>query len=286
MTKSNVRQELEQRASRAILAKSFYRWESALLIAGTIVLSALTGLGMLNIGFPFWVWLVLGGVGETALVWSSLQDPEFRTKAVGEMFREKFDARGLKNKMLRSQVQKALEYRDSIDRVVNESQEGVLRDHLKDVSSGITSWMENIFRLARRLDAYAADQVLQRDRQTVQPEIDQMKKRLGTEDDGEVKRQLSQAIAQKQIQRDNLKKLEAVMEQAEIQMDRTLAAMATAYSQVKLLDSRSVNSGRAQRLQHDIVDQVQALQDVVQTMDQVYQLGTSQLGQGAIKTQP
>jgi len=56
--------------------------------------------------------------------------------------------------------------------------------------------------------------------------------------------------------------------------------MGTVYSQIMILGSRDVASGRAQRLGQDIADQVQALQDVVETMDEVYQAGTDPLGLG------
>jgi hypothetical protein len=56
--------------------------------------------------------------------------------------------------------------------------------------------------------------------------------------------------------------------------------MGTVYSQVKLLGSRDVASGRAQRLQQEIDDQVHALQDVVDTMDEVYQASADPLGLG------
>jgi hypothetical protein len=100
------------------------------------------------------------------------------------------------------------------------------------------------------------------------------------EDDDTVKRQISQTIAQKQIQRDNLRKLRNVMEQGQFQLESTITAMGTVYSQMMLLGSRDIASGRAQRLQQDVDDQVQALQDVVQTMDEVYQTGTDPLGLG------
>ena len=86
------------------------------------------------------------------------------------------------------------------------------------------------------------------------------------EDSDAVKRQISQAIAQKQIHRDNLRKLQNAMEQAQFQLESTITALGTVYSQVKLLSARDVASGRAQRLQQEIVDQVQALQDVVETV--------------------
>lgn len=283
MTNSSFQKEIERKATRAILTRAVYRWESAVIIALTVGLAALTLTGVILAQFPFWqwwFWLVLGAVGEVALVWSSLKDPEFRAKAVAEMFHEKFNAREIKNKKRRGQVEQALEYRDQIGKAIDGSREGVLRSHLADVSQDITAWMENVFRLARRLDDYEADETIRRDMQAVEPAIEKLKKRLALEDDDTVKRQISQAIAQRQIQRDNLRKLQIVMEQAEFQLESTITAMGTVYSQMMILNSRDVSSGRARRLQQDVTDQVQALQDVVQTMDEVYRAGADPLGLG------
>jgi hypothetical protein len=278
MAKSSFQEELERRATRAILTRYIYRWESAAIIGLTLVLFVLVPEPL-----PFWqgwYWLVLGALGEIGLVWSSLKDPEFRARAVADMFREKFKSREIKSGELRGQVDKALEYRDRIDEVISKSREGVLRAHLTDVSRGITDWMENVFRLAKRLDAYETDDMIHQDLRSVEPAIENLKKRLALEDDDTVKRQISQAIAQRQIQRDNLRKLQNVMERAEFQLDSTLTAMSTVYSQMMILSSRDVASGRAQRLQQDIADQVQALQDVVSTMDEVYRVGSDPLDLG------
>ena len=279
MPQKSFQQELEARATRAILARAVYRWESAVIIALTLILVFLIPKPL-----PFWepwYWILLGVLGEMALVWSSLRDPAFRATAVAEMFHEKFDAREIRNQKLQAQVLQAQEYRNSIDAAIASSRESVLRDHLSDASQEITAWLENVFRLAERLDAYLADKTIQRDRQSVTPAIENLKKRLATEDDDAVKRQISQAIAQRQIQRDNLRELENVMERAEIQLESTLTAMGTVYSQIMILSARDVASGRAQRLQQDIADQVQALQDVVQTLDEVYQAGAKQPGPGS-----
>jgi hypothetical protein len=278
MAKSNFKDELQQKAARAILIRSIYRWESAAIIALTLIL-----LFLIPQPFPFWLpwfWLVLGALGEIGLVWSSVRDPEFRAKAVAEMFREKFEPGEIENKALRTRVEKALEYREGIDGAIATSREGILRDHMADVSQGITDWMENVFRLAKRLDAYMSDEVIRQDLQSVEPAIEALKKRLALEDSDRVKRQISQAIAQKQIHRDNLRRLQNAMEQAQFQLESTITAMGTVYSQVKLLGSRDVASGRAQRLQQEIDDQVHALQDVVDTMDEVYQASADPLGLG------
>lgn len=283
MAKSSFRDELERKAARAILTRSIYRWESAVIIAITLSLSLLTLANVIPAPFglwQWWFWLILGGLGEAALVWSSVKDPEFRARAVAEMFREKFDARRIRSEKLRARAEKALEYRERIEGIINQAREGIMRQHLRDVSRGMTQWLENVFRLARRLDAYEHDEVIHQDRRTVDPAIESLKKRLAVEDDGTVQRQISQAIAQRQIQRDNLRKLQNVMERAEFQLESTITAMGTVYSQVMILDSREIASGRARRLQEEIDEQVQTLQDVVQTMDEVYRAGTDPLGLG------
>jgi hypothetical protein len=283
MKQSSFQDELEKKAGRAILTRSVYRWESAVIIALALSLALLSLVGVIPAlfgVFQWWFWLILGALGEAGFVWSSVKDPEFRARAVGEMFREKFNADEVQNKALQQRVEKALEYRDRIDEAITKSKAGVMREHMTDVSQGITTWMESVFRLARRLDAYMADETLRQDLQAVEPAIESLKRRLAVEDDDTVKRQISQTIAQKQIQRDNLRKLRNVMEQGQFQLESTITAMGTVYSQMMLLSSRDIASGRAQRLQQDVDDQVQALQDVVQTMDEVYQSGTDPLGLG------
>ena len=283
MTKSSFQDELERKARRAILVRSLYRWESAAIIALTLILFFLFPQPL-----PFWqpwFWLILGLLGEAGLVWSSLTDPNFRAQAVAEMFHEKFNPNEIENPGLRQRVEKALEYRDRMDALINSSREGIMRQHLTDVSRSTTQWLENVFRLAKRLDAYLADEMIRQDLQSLPSAIGNLKKRLALEDSDPVKRQISQTIAQKQIQLDNLRKLQNVMEQAQFQLESTITAMGTLHSQMMILSARDVASGRAKRLQQDIADQVQALQDVVQTMDEVYRSGADPLGLG-LETDP
>lgn len=279
MAKGTLQDELEKRAARAIVTRSIYRWESATILGLTLILAAFSS----RLGIPgwhWWYWLIFGLIGEIALVWSSVKEPEFRARAVADMFREKFKPGAIKNDALRGRVARALEYQERIHASIAKGRDSVLRDHLTDVSRGVNDWMQNVFRLAQRLDAYLADDTIRQDLQSVDPEIDRLKKRLALEDDDPVKRQISQAIAQKKIQGDNLRKLQNVMEQAQFQLESAITAMGTVYSQVMILGARDVASGRAQRLQQDVHDQVQALQDVVRSMDEVYHTGADAIGTG------
>ena len=265
--------ELRSRALRAMLSHAFFRWESAVTIATFfIVLPALTLLlGSSWIPWlPWWAWLLAGAVAETAIVWASLFDEATAARVVADMFRRQFDPRTLRRANLRDRVEKALEYRVHIEEVVQRTQKGVLREHLMETARQITTWIEQVYLLAQRLDAYESDPVLEQDLRSVPLAIKNFQARLELEDDESVRAQLRETIASKKAQWANLQRLQNAMEKAEYQLENTLAAMGTVYAQLQLLGAKDVDSGRAQRLREDIAEQVAALQDVLETMDEVY----------------
>jgi hypothetical protein len=61
-----------------------------------------------------------------------------------------------------------------------------------------------------------------------------------------------------------------MMEKAQYQLETTLTALGTVYSQLQLISAKDIDSGRAQRLRQDIEDQIAALQSVQSTLDEVY----------------
>ncbi|MBC7251662.1 MAG: hypothetical protein H5T62_15460, partial [Anaerolineae bacterium] len=246
-----------------------------------IVLPALTLLlGPLWLPWlPWWVWLLVGGVAEIAIIWTSLSDEATAARVVAEMFRRQFDPQSLRQKPLRERVEKALEYRGRIEEVVRRTQKGVLRDHLAETARQITTWVEQVYLLAQRLDAYASDPVLEQDLRSVPLAIKNFRKRLEDEDDEAVRAQLQETIAGKEAQWANLQRLQNTMERAEYQLENTLAAMGTVYAQLQLMGAKDINSGRAQRLREDIAEQVAALQDVLETMDEVYKGQEYSVGQ-------
>jgi mannose/cellobiose epimerase-like protein (N-acyl-D-glucosamine 2-epimerase family) len=112
--------------------------------------------------------------------------------------------------------------------------------------------------------------VLDRDRREAPREIAALRSRLQNEDDPAVRQQLEQAVVSKEEQLANLHKLENVMEKAEYQLETTLTALGTVYSQLLLISAKDIDSGRAQRLRDDIAAQVANLQSLQETLDEVY----------------
>jgi hypothetical protein len=171
-----------------------------------------------------------------------------------------------------SRIEQALDYRERIESAVRQQDDGVLKAHLRDTTARVDDWLAHMFDLARRLDRYAQDPVVARDRSDIPKELARIRRRLESERDSSVRAQIQEAIEQRQRQQANLERLENTMERAEFRLEETLAALGTLYSQLLLLDAGAVDSGRTQRLREEIASQVASLQDTIEAMDEVYQL--------------
>jgi len=268
MRQESIRVSIEKQAQRAIIQHAFLRWESGVVISGTILLSFFFPHPFP--WWPWWGWLALGLIAEVLIVYTSLTDVETAAKVVADLFREQFDPRQVRDKKLQDKLNQALEYRERIDRAVRQQRQGVLREHLADMAVGIDDWTSQMFRLARRLDAYHADAVIQRDLKAVPKEIESLDARRRLETDPDVRQQMQTTLASKIAQRRSLEKLDDTMERAELQTDHSLSALGTVYSQILLIGAREVDSGRAQRLREDIRQQVASLQDMRDTIHEVY----------------
>jgi hypothetical protein len=265
---SGTRSDIQKRAQSAVLQHAFFRWESALVIGLTIVLFFL-----LPRPFPWWPrygWLVLGLFGLAALIYSSLTDAETNAKVVLRLFQEQFDTRRIRDKELRSDLETALEYQRRIEVQVRQQDRPLLRDRLDETANQITQWIANMYALALRLDSYRRDDLLARQRNTLPQELKDLAEQRKRTTNPATQAQLDQVIDGKGKQWQALRDLDDRMKQAELQMEQSLAALATIYSQVQLVDAQSVESGRAERLQSDIRDQVDRLGDLVDSINEVY----------------
>ena len=130
--------------------------------------------------------------------------------------------------------------------------------------------MSNIYQIALRLDVFLSDDLLARDRTRLPQELQQLTEKRQREQNPDVLRDLDQVIASKTDQWQTLRQLDERMKQAQLQVDQSLAALGTVYGQVQLLNAESINSGRAERLRTDIQEQVKRLDDLVSSLNEVY----------------
>jgi hypothetical protein len=273
MTKSSVKVDLERRAGRAMLASAFFRWESAATIALVILLAFF--LPKPFPGWQWWFWLVGGALAEAAIIYSSITDPEFGRQVVADMLRDEFDLSQVQDDRYRGYLEQALEYRERIEGIVTQQRRGAMREHIYETARQIEDWIHSIYEIARRLDQYQQDDLIRRDSEAVPRRIQKLSEQLAREDDPRVRAQLQDTLRAKELQAANLEQLENNMHRAELQLEHTLTAMGTIYSQLLLVGSKDVDSGRVRRLREEVADEVQGLQDVLDSMDEVYETSAS-----------
>lgn len=272
----STRTELQKQAQNLLLQYAFFRWENAVVIAGTLLLSVL--LPRPFPGWPIWGWLLLGLLGVAAIVYSSLTDADANARILLQLMQEQFNPRAIRDPDLRKSVENALEYQRRIEDLIRGQRPGIMRDRLEETATQLSDWVSNVYKLAQRLDAYKQDGLLRRERESVPQEVENLKARIERESDPALRRQVTEVLAGKQQHLQALHALEGRMSQARLQMEQSLTALATIYSQVRLVDAQDISSGRAERLRADIQEQVDRLNDLVTSINEVYDYHSEGLG--------
>jgi hypothetical protein len=260
---------LRQRALWAIIQNAVFSPLSAVVIAAAVLLIGL-GVPVPLVNAPPAAWLIGLAPLWLGVVGLNVVNRQAGEQAASQVFRDQFDLNQISNSHLRTVVAQAIAYRERIDKAVNSSPDGALRSRLKDVADQVQEWVLRIYTLAQRLDAYRNDSIISNDLKSVPQSIQQLQARLKMEDDESVKVEVRDTIGRRQAQLDMLKSLDTSMDRAELQLENTLTALGTVYSQMLLIDARDVKSAKTQRLRDSISDQVNSLQDVLTSLDEVY----------------
>ena len=264
----SMKDDLQRRATWAIVSYAFFRLESALVVALFLLLIFLIPNPLP--WWRWWYWLLLGIPGELLILYTSIRDQQTAQNVVADMFRQRFNPRLVKTPAYRKAVERALDYRHRIEASIQDQTSDILRGYLENSMLQITDWIANIFRLAKRLDEYETDEMLRHDRDALPRQIQHAEARLKLESNESVRGEIGRVVDSKRAQLDSLERLDDVMEKAELQMESSLTALGTLYSQMLLLDAKEVDSSRARNISTSIQEQVAALQNIVTTMDEVY----------------
>ncbi len=189
---------------------------------------------------------------------------------VSNSFGNDLDLDQIRNTSLRANIRQAIVYRQRINEAAARFADSAMRHRMRDLANQVDEWVHNIYALASRLDTFQNDRLIQRDLREVPMSIERLRRRMRDEDDPSVRRELEETIRRRQAHYENLRKLEATMDRADLQLENTLTALGMVYSQMLLLDAKEVDSSKAQRLREDIVAQVNTLHDALAAMEEVY----------------
>jgi hypothetical protein len=278
MSQESVQERIEREASRALLKNAIFRIESALMVGGARSWPACFCPKSIS-WIPWFAWPVARRHRRTRNHRvTSLTDKAEQKKVAESLFREKYNASGIRDRRLQEKLKEAEQYRQRIQSVVEQQKSGILRDRLVGTTAQVYDWIANMVALARRIDTYRMDSIIRRDIEDVPRDIDALKRRLEREPNASVREQMAQTLDSNQRQYAALLELRGRMDRADLQLDHSLAALGTVYSQILLVGSKDVDSDRADRLRDDIRGQVLALQDLVDSLNEVY-AGSSHMSQ-------
>lgn len=276
-----IRAELQRQAnnSGAIVKYALMRPENGVLIMVFSLLSAASALFAFPVAwFPWWAWAGIGALSLAVMVGASLTDSDANADLLLSLFQEQFDPRRLEEPEFRRAVEKALTYQREIEHLVSRQDDGPVRDSLEEAATQLGDWVRNVYRLAVRVDAYENDHLLDRQRESVPRQLEDLKERRRRERDDEIQQQIDQLVASKQSQREALTELDSRMKRAELQIQQSLTAMETIYNQAQLMSTQEADAGESERLQQEIHEQVEWLDGMVQTLNEVYSPESKGLG--------
>lgn len=139
---------------RALLSYALFRWESAAVLALTLILVILVQDPLRDVlpAWRWWFWLVLGGVGEFLIVVTTLQDPDVRARIASERLHARLDPTTIGNVDHRQLAERALQHRAEIELMLQRTPRKAQREQLRQVTDDVSGWTAGIVRLAQRLD--------------------------------------------------------------------------------------------------------------------------------------
>jgi hypothetical protein len=271
MKNSNSFQAL---ARRSIIEYAFLRWESAVLMALTVGGTALSFYLDYHGILPAWVWeacLALGLPSQALLVYSSLTDADTSRTIIARLLREKYYPHRLNDAFLQEQIDKAFAYHSRLETRVNRWRDTHLKNHLNDTARQIREWLKISYILAQRIDHYLAEyEILKSDRIHATQRLNVLQQQLSQEKDAEMQRQLQLTIHSLQRQVEALLSVDNTMKQAKLQLEHTLSAVGTIYSQTLLIEARELDGSRLERIRAEVAAEVTQLNDILGAMANVY----------------
>ena len=265
---------LRRRFWRGMWEHAIFRWESAVVAGLTFVGASASTVFAASGVIPGWSWLaclLLGLVGEAALVYASLHDPDSHRKVVSRLLRDRFRPEQLQDAELRRKVLTSLDYRGRIEALMRAGGLADARSGGSDLELQFDGWISNVYKLAKWLDdfkkeiAHSDDHALDTGRR-----VEHLRALLQREKDLKTKQEIENTILWHEKFMGNIGEIEKAVERANLKLEQSISQLGTIYSQTLLMDARGLESSRAQELHAEITAEVEQLDETVAAMERVY----------------
>jgi chromosome segregation ATPase len=269
---ANLRAEIQRKATGAFLQYALFRLESAVIVAGTIILAGIAYAGDGHVWvLPWWLWLILGLAGWVAIIVSSVTDPDTSAKVLSQMLQARLDVTKIKDKTLRERAKAMGQYIRSAEtdlyKLKNSTKQPVFEEAVED----IYTWVQQGTLFARYVDTYGRDYRLDERRAELPRKIETLVARLRYEKNPDIIERLNQEMATLGRDLQNLKLLDAQVQQAEPQLGQMLTALARVASELHVIAGEdALAQDHMDHLRQEIQRYLGQMTDLANQMEQLY----------------
>lgn len=172
------------------------------------------------------------------------------------------------SKETQSRLNQARAYKREIDRLVDTTTDPLRKDKLRELSSDVDNWMKTVEEMSQRIDGFKNNQVIQNDLVSVPQSIQKLTTQLNEETDPRVKESIERTLAARADQMTSLQKLQSLMRQAEVQLENSIAALGTIYSQA-LATQSTTRVADYSHLSSELEEQSKMLRDQLEALEEV-----------------
>jgi hypothetical protein len=176
--------------------------------------------------------------------------------------------KGQTNPSIQGHLDKALAYQAQIESLIKATPDVNARTRLQDLAGEVGEWVEAIEDLTRRINDFQGNSLIRQDLESVPQAITSLEAQIANETDSGIRTQLERTLANRRNQLASLERLQTTMKRAEIQIESTLSALGTIYSQL-LTGESTDHVADYSRLSAEVDEEVQLLQDRLEALEEV-----------------
>jgi hypothetical protein len=274
---ANLRAEIQRKTTGAFIQYALFRVESAMVVAGTIIL---TGIALaspdMSLVLAWYLWLALGIGGWAAIIISSVTDPDTSAKVLWQLLRGRLEVDTIEDRTLRNQVEAMGKYIQSVEVDLYKLKDSDKQSVLETAVAAMYTWIEKSVLFARYVDTYRRDYRLDEQRGELPRKIETLVARLKYEKNPDIIERLNKEMEALGRDWEKLELLDAQVQQAVPLLGQTLTALARVSSEHHVIatettfaQTRTVTS-IADHLKQEIERYLGQMTDLASQMEQLY----------------
>jgi len=162
----------------------------------------------------------------------------------------------------------AQSYKRQIEAMAESASTPLKKERLSELSAQVEEWTSDVEAMAKQIDGFQQNDVVQRDLAGVDDAIKRLTTQLNDESDPRVKTQIERTLKARSDQRQALQQLQSLMRQSEVQLESTIAALGTIYSQALAVQSTN-DIASYDHLTDEVNEQSKMLRDQLEALQEV-----------------